>query len=317
MPLLSVIVPLFNVEKYVEECLESLCRQSFTDFEVICVDDGSEDSSGHIAKGFAARDGRFRVIRQQNQGIGPARNAGLRRTAGQYLAFADGDDVLPRRAYELLIASLERTGSDIACGAVRRFNFVRSDPSWLHAPIFTRTLPRTHIRRHPQLAANRTVWNHVYRRSFWAANGFGFAKELYEDVMVAVPAHVTARSVDVLSDVVYHWRERAPGEPRSVTQRCAEPANAVDRMVAVARLSRYLRAHAPAARPVHDRLVLDRDLRVLLDALPNASLGQRSRLLELARSCLADIGTAELAALPESDRRRYQFLFSPTGAGVA
>ena len=110
-PLLSVVVPFYNVVGYIEECLTSLAAQTLMDVEFILVDDGSMDGGDVTAKEFAARDSRFRVLRQDNQGPGPARNLGIRHATGLYLAFADGDDVVPETAYELLVGSLEETGS--------------------------------------------------------------------------------------------------------------------------------------------------------------------------------------------------------------
>ena len=113
-PLVSVVVPFYNVESYISECLESLAAQTLSDIEVILVDDGSQDGSRRVAEEFAARDPRFVVVRQPNRGPGPARNEGLRWARGPYLAFADSDDVVPPEAYEVLVSSLERrkNGSD-------------------------------------------------------------------------------------------------------------------------------------------------------------------------------------------------------------
>ena len=121
MAKLSVVVPFFNVEAFIAEALESIAKQTLQDIEVIMVDDGSADGSSVIAKSFAASDPRFKLVQQQNRGLGPARNAGVRHATGRYLAFADSDDLLDLHAYELLVGSLDKTGSDIACGGVRRF----------------------------------------------------------------------------------------------------------------------------------------------------------------------------------------------------
>jgi glycosyltransferase involved in cell wall biosynthesis len=136
-PPLSVVVPFYNVEDYIGDCLESLARQSFEDLEVILLDDGSGDGSTQIAKSFCARDPRFRMVAQDNQGLGPARNAGVRHADGEYVAFADSDDLVPLDAYRQMIHSLEETGSSLVAGDARRFNSssgVRE--SWLHRTPF-------------------------------------------------------------------------------------------------------------------------------------------------------------------------------------
>ena len=96
--MLSVVVPFYNVERYIEVSLESIAQQTFRDLEVIMVDDGSTDGSTVVAKSFAARDPRFRLVQQRNMGLGPARNTGARHATGQYLAFVDSDDLVDRHA---------------------------------------------------------------------------------------------------------------------------------------------------------------------------------------------------------------------------
>src|SRR3712207_3860531 len=112
MPRISVVVPIYNVEPYLAACLQSLVEQTFTDLEFIVVDDGSPDGSRAIAEEFAARDKRFRIVEQENGGLGKARNTGADHATGEFLAFVDSDDVLPRYAYRLLIEALDETGSD-------------------------------------------------------------------------------------------------------------------------------------------------------------------------------------------------------------
>src|SRR5205807_8723553 len=92
MPVISVVIPIHNVETYLRECLQSVARQTVGDLEVIMVDDGSTDRSATIAEEFTARDPRFRLIRQRNGGLGQARNTGADAATGDFLAFVDGDD---------------------------------------------------------------------------------------------------------------------------------------------------------------------------------------------------------------------------------
>src|SRR5204863_120826 len=117
-PRISVVVPIYNVEAYLEPCLESLAAQTHTDFEAVLVDDGSTDGSAAIAEAFAQRDPRFRLVRQPNGGLSRARNTGIDHAKGEFLAFLDSDDMLPPNAYELLLGALDSTGSDFASGNV-------------------------------------------------------------------------------------------------------------------------------------------------------------------------------------------------------
>src|SRR4051812_17957240 len=118
VPRVSVVVPIYQVEDYLAECLASIAGQTERDLEVIMVDDGSTDGSAAIARRYADQDSRFRLITQPNGGLGKARNTGIAAASGEYLAFVDSDDRLPVDAYARLLGTLEATGSDFATGNV-------------------------------------------------------------------------------------------------------------------------------------------------------------------------------------------------------
>jgi CDP-glycerol glycerophosphotransferase len=303
---LSVVVPFYNVEPYLEAALESVARQAFSDLEVIMVDDGSSDGSTVIAKDYAARDPRFRLVQRPNRGPGLARNTGVRLGGGKYLAFLDGDDLLAPHAYQLLVGSLEKTGSDIACGAVLRFSPANIWPSPAHSEIFRTTLQRTHASRYPVLLQDRTPWNKVFLRSFWDSSGLEFPPGLYEDAPPMVRAHVMAASVDVFSDIVYYWRLRAAGE-LSTTQRIRELSNIEDRMTSLRTIGGFLAEAAPALKPSYDRFALDIDIPILASAIELAAGGERQRIVELAAGYLRSVDEAVLPQLP-AIKRLYFYL---------
>ena len=227
-PLLSVVVPFYGVEDYLAECLDSILAQTLTDFEVILVDDGSRDGSGAIAEEYAARDPRLRLVRQPNAGLGPARNTGVRHARGRYLMFVDSDDLLAPRAFQLLVGTLERTGSDFAVGNAWRFTRTRGTwPSWTHQLPCAEDRERTNVRAFPALIRDRMAWNKVYRRSFWDAHSYEFPAIRYEDFPITLRAHLDAAAVDVVAQRVYLWRDRESGE--SITQQVFNARNAEDR----------------------------------------------------------------------------------------
>ena len=104
--LLSIIIPVYNVEQFIEECLDSVCTQSFADWEAICVNDGSTDCSLTLLQEFASRDSRIHVISQSNAGLSAARNTGLRAASGEYVLFLDSDDWLTSNAIDVLKESM-------------------------------------------------------------------------------------------------------------------------------------------------------------------------------------------------------------------
>lgn len=117
MPTVSIIVPVFNTEKYLTKCLESLIFQTFTDIEIILINDGSTDGSKKICEKFASKDERIILINKENEGVSSARNLGIECSKGQYISFVDSDDYIASDMIEFLVKNIERTNADIStCG---------------------------------------------------------------------------------------------------------------------------------------------------------------------------------------------------------
>lgn len=114
--LLSVIIPVYNVEAYLEKCVESILTQSYSNLEVILVNDGSKDGSGAICDGFVQKDSRVRVIHKENGGLSSARNAGIEAASGAYITFVDSDDWIEEGAYAHLMSLIERYQVKLVCG---------------------------------------------------------------------------------------------------------------------------------------------------------------------------------------------------------
>ncbi|HEU5456068.1 MAG TPA: glycosyltransferase family 2 protein, partial [Nocardioides sp.] len=149
MPSLSVVVPIYNVSDYLVACLESLVAQTLGGLEVILVDDGSTDGSGAMADEFAAGREGWQVLHVENGGLGRARNIGMDASTGEFVAFVDSDDLIPRDAYELMLHAVSESGSDMVCGGVLRFDGASTFNSPLHRRAITRTQMRTHIHETP------------------------------------------------------------------------------------------------------------------------------------------------------------------------
>ena len=309
MPRISVVVPIYNVEPYLDECLLSLSAQSFGDLEVVMVDDGATDGSAAIAAHHAERDPRLRLVRQANHGLGHARNSGVQAATGEFLTFVDSDDRLPPDALELLLGSLERTGSDFATGNVHRFTSARSWPAPFLRKTFLRRRSRTHVSRFRWLLSDRMAQNKLWRRSFWDEHGLRFPEGvLHEDIPVVVPAHFQARSVDVISRPVYLYRIREDGE-LSITQRRAELRTLRDRIAAVEEARRHIVRHGPyGSRRWYDQCVVAEDLRYHLDVLGEAGDEYRDAFLEHATAYLDRAGPGIEDHLPPVQRRKWQLV---------
>lgn len=284
MPKLSVIVPFYGVEDYLAECLDSILAQTFDDFECILVDDGSTDGSIDIARVYEARDPRLRIVQQQNQGLGPARNTGVRHATGEYLMFVDSDDLLGPRAFSRLVGVLEESGSDFAVGNAWRFTRARGTwPSWSHTVPCRDDRRRTTVREFPALIRDRMAWNKVYRASFWRAHGYEFPAIRYEDYPITLRAHLDASAVDIVSDRVYLWRDRESGE--SITQQTTNARNAEERAISAGLVLDLLeRPDVPAVvREDTHAFLIDIDIVALAAALLHVGWGDRAHLETVVR----------------------------------
>ena len=112
--LVSIIVPVYNLEKYIEKCVRSLLQQTYTNVEIILVDDGSRDESGEICDRLASEDSRIKVIHKENGGLSSARNCGIENATGEYIMFVDGDDFISELMVEKLYVALKDNCADIS-----------------------------------------------------------------------------------------------------------------------------------------------------------------------------------------------------------
>ncbi|MGW7084079.1 bifunctional glycosyltransferase/CDP-glycerol:glycerophosphate glycerophosphotransferase [Streptomyces sp. NPDC054871] len=317
-PRLAVVVPVYNVEEFLAPCLRSLAEQTMPDLEVVMVNDGSTDGSPRIAREFADEDARFRLVEQENAGLGAARNAGVREAKGTYLTFVDSDDVVPRDAYERMLASLDDSGSDFVTGNVHR---LRSGDRSEQSPMFRKMMDTdrrgTHVTRDWELLGDRIACNKVFRRDFWDRHVFTFPEGvLFEDTPVMIPAHFLADSVDVLKEPVYLWRDRAG----SITSRRAKPRAVRDRTAAVLAASGFLASKAAqtAGTPLaevfteakrrYDTTVFSGDLWLFMEALPHGDSTYHDAFMEQANAFVDTVDPTVVAALPLALRVRWQLI---------
>jgi len=257
-PLVSVVVPVYNVRGYLTDTLLSVQASEFTEYEVVLVDDGSNDGSDSIIKKFARTDPRFRWVRQRNQGPSVARNRGVAEAKGRYLFFLDSDDLLTPDGLGALVAALERSGSDVAVSPYQRFSSdgVVTYPEWIEAAHRT-PLQGVTAAQHPAILAHTVNCSKLYRRSYWDQYVGAFeVGMLYEDHEVAGRVYPTA-TLDVVSTVSVLWRIREEGT--SITQRAGAENVGQFLDAALTQLRLYERMAPELVAPRLQQL-LDRDL---------------------------------------------------------
>lgn len=210
---------MFNVEPYLEKSVQSLLDQSLKDVQIVLVEDVSSDGSREIVKRLAQAHKRITAVYlESNQGLSGARNAGVRKARGEYLAFMDSDDELKPWALQQAVDLLDRSGSDFAVFGYERFNSARRWPAgpWITS-LHQKTVERTTAVETPSVMANAVAWSKVIRRSFWNEAGLGFVPGvLYEDQMFSAEAYSKAGAIDIIGDFLMMWRDRDDGS--SITQ---------------------------------------------------------------------------------------------------
>jgi CDP-glycerol glycerophosphotransferase len=308
-PQISVVVPFHNNEDLLADCLRSIARQTHVSLEVIMVDDGSTDGSVEIARRRAAGDPRFILIRVPNGGPGYARNRGIEQATGEFLGFVDADDMLPSHALETMLHTLQESGSDFVSGAVERVGPAGITPSGMHAQAIKNRRIGTHISRSPELFWDVSVWNKLFRKSFWDTNHLSFPEvRAWEDLQAMTRAHVLARAVDVITDPIYYWRERGKGA-LSITQSRTDIGNFRDRITALRNIDAFLRERRSGGLlRDHQRKALVNDLWLYVGDLSRTSREYQAEFMELGRDYLSQVDRRALARLPSTHKLAYHLI---------
>ncbi|MFG3259252.1 CDP-glycerol glycerophosphotransferase family protein [Streptomyces sp. NPDC048172] len=226
MPRFSVIVPVHKVQAYLHECLDSVLLQSFSDFELIAVDDRSPDGCGEILDAYAADDPRVTVLHlPENVGLGRARNRGTARAQGDYLLYLDSDDTLAPGALQAIADRLDATGApELLVYDYARTYWDGTVSRNARAGLLTERVEGSpevfRLADRPELLRLlAVVWNKVYRRDFVARQGLTFPPGYYEDTPWTFPALLTADSIATLDRVCVLYRQRRRGNILSTTSR--------------------------------------------------------------------------------------------------
>ena len=202
----SVIVPVYNVEKYLKRCLDSLVNQTLSDIEIICVNDGSTDGSAQILEEYAKKDNRIKIITQVNSGLSEARNAGIKAANGEYIGLVDSDDFVDKEFYEKLYNAAISNNCDIACGNVVRGNDRKKDKVLLNYPeerVVKSIRERYEITGVPN---HCYVWNKIYKREPLLSSGITFIRGIvYEDMPFTADVLESLGDLVVVPEVFYHY----------------------------------------------------------------------------------------------------------------
>lgn len=212
---ISIIVPVYQVEKYIKECIDSILAQTFTDFELILVDDGSKDNSGKICDEYAVKDSRIRVLHKENGGAAVARNSGMDKATANYFTFIDGDDYIVPTMLECLYKKISEEDADIAA-CNYRYVFENGEKDYS-------TENKAEILSGKEIFYNRknernygfwtVVWNKLYKAETFKNVRFRCGK-YYEDEFWANDIFQMNIKVVTVSDCLYYYRQHSASTMR-------------------------------------------------------------------------------------------------------
>lgn len=221
---LSIIIPVYNVEKYISLCLESILKQSFKDYEIVCVNDGSSDNSLSVLQNFKQKDNRITIIDKQNEGSGIARNTALAIAKGEYVYFIDGDDWLEDNALGKMILKADELNTDILIFGglsyyetqVRKGGYSADKlPKKYFNKVFASKDIKKDVFKFPS-----TAWTKLYRRDFLIKNNIKFQNiKVGQDQLPFFHSMITAERIAILPENLYCYRKNRKGAVTAVKKK--------------------------------------------------------------------------------------------------
>ena len=210
IPTVSIIVPVYKVEQYLDECVESIVSQTYRNTEILLIDDGSPDRCPEKCDAWAEKDTRIHVIHKKNGGLSDARNAGMAASSGAFIAFVDSDDILEPEYIEYLYRAICETGADISECGYQKFSdkpVATNRPNRMCSPLIqSREEALYHFSKviHP---VNHQVWDKLYRRELIVNEPFLYGRQA-QDVLFSCHVLGKCNKIARIDNTLYHWRIR-------------------------------------------------------------------------------------------------------------
>lgn len=209
MDLVSIIVPVYNVEKYLDICLESIIHQTYSNLEVILVDDGSKDNSGKICESWAKKDGRITVIHKENGGLSDARNIGIDNANGEWILFVDSDDFIHKDLVKLSLEEAMKCNADMVVFGYlevdEECNQIHSKITNIKENIYTGQELLNEFVRNGK--GSMVAWNKLYKRKIWKNLRYPVGK-IHEDEFVIIDILESVDMAILFSEELYYYRQR-------------------------------------------------------------------------------------------------------------
>ena len=286
---LSIVLPVFNVDPYLSDCLDSIAAQSFKDWECVLVDDGSTDFSGIICDSYSRKDSRFCVIHQENQGVSAARNAGIDAATAPLLAFVDPDDCISENFFSCLVGDLLVNGAEVAVSSFFYVTEQGQEEIYEAQNRIEQALKRRFPRRMPTNADvvsalcgnffSCTSWGKIFARELWGNARFPVGIDLGEDMQTVLPVIARAKAAVCCPEARYYYRQRK----KSLLNGTVTQERTIKDFRASGIMVDRLAEHCPERRRDFERLRFQYDIGCFTSFIKSGGGEQRkqSRLIQL------------------------------------
>lgn len=275
--IISVIVPVYNVEEYLRECIESIIIQIYSNLEIILVDDGSTDNSGIICDEYAEIDYRIRVIHKQNGGLSSARNIGIQSASGEYIGFVDSDDIIDQDMFSEMISAAKNYNADIVICGIQYFKESVLD-----------TLPCVHSSHVVAASGNKRfefiidpngmgdfAVNKIYRKNLFLSGILFPEDHIFEDIFTSYKLFSKAKKVVCLNEDYYYYRLRSGSVSHSVKYN----PKMIDIVVSTKEQLEFIKQIAPEYLPFAYQKNLDANIIELNHLYENRRLSSEKELV--------------------------------------
>lgn len=215
--LISIIIPVYKVEKYLEKCIESVLKQTYTNLQIILVDDGSPDNCGKICDEYAKKDSRIEVIHKANGGLSDARNVGISKAKGRYIGFVDSDDYIKEDMYEILLNLIKKYDADVSI--CNLYDVIDGNECIRNKENGIREYSRLDILKEVLLDKNiqSYAWNKLYKKELFDEIKYPIRKK-YEDIGTTFYLFEKCNKIVVTSEPEYYYLKRADSLVNNVTE---------------------------------------------------------------------------------------------------
>ena len=270
-PLVSIIVPIYNTEEYLEECLDCLVNQTLQNIEIICINDATEDNSMEIVQKFAKNSNKIKIIENEvNKGLSATRNIGIGSVNGEYISFFDSDDIIEKTAFEKLYNEAKEHDQDVIVYNIKRFN--DEGEEWFEIlqkkSNISEYAEKTDLLKNSELIYSTTSCNKFIKTDYLKRIDHKFIENiLFEDIPFTTKLLLNTDSIGIYPDVIYYWRVR----DKSITQTNSNVKNLNDRVFVSKYILNYVDEEAdekykPLKKTIYKKL-LEHDFSLFINEL--------------------------------------------------